>query len=1041
VANLTQFPDSEIEVAVSPDAQNIVIGTNNRYHFSNDGGQTFAISTLGLGGPNFTGSDPSVGYGESGAFYAANIRGSCQPADVAGPFGYTCTGIWISTDDGQTFALQGDAVVCPNSDPNGVVAVPNRCFPDQEHIVADRFNAAAGGDQVYSTWRNFDATDQDAALVCSQDSGATWTAPLDVALNTAFPRIGIGQDGFVYVAYLTAATYEINKFSSCATGLVEQPGFPRTVANIIPVVCPFAGHDRCDQNPSSQMVAVDDTNPSHVYYSYAENTGAGNEDIIVRDSLDGGFTWPGNSATVTRVVRANTAVASQRIMPWICTTGGDAYVTWYDRRGATPCPTPPCAADNDLTDFYAGQVGLAIDGNLEALGDFRISDVPDSWCDSGWPCGTRQAPSASEACSNQPQLAGICRDAAGNLTGRCDFSDCGGVDSNTGPPCQCPAGDICRGGGGCPKYGDYNGNACAAGRLFASWASATSPPSISPPSTNIDTFLSVALVGDVPLIQVPGDLTFAETCVGSTSSQTLEVCNTGNSNLEVFPTIVSSDAQFSVTAPSGGYPVIISPDFCFPFEVQFTPAGSGQQTSTLTLTTNDPANETVEVTATGSGGEPDIATAIADAGSFGEVCRGDLKDLDLTISNRGACELTVTGISSNSPDFLAPGVMSPPLVIAPGNAVAVPIRFAPTSLGAKNGTITILSDDPDTPSKAVSVSGSVPPGDVRLTGSGDFGDVCAEAPEEKTISVCNVGPCDLAVSAATVDCADFTIVNSPFPATVSPDSCLDLVVAFTPTDAGPKACKLTVLSDDPDTPAAMLDLTANTPLASIDVPPDQGFRPTVIQSVDVCELPQPFPVSNTGRCNLDITDLSISTNPAEYSLSGLPSFPIILEPGAVAGSGDLRTVFAPEVVDRDELGNVSVTYVHDPITGDTTTVERNLCGEGVRTGARVLVTQGGVPLDTVKSIRLNRINANRNRDRLDTHDNARNVALQMVTPASPCAPFQYHREYGTVSNPIQLLPGSYEVTVQTRIDGRMRKRTVGFDVNSCGFNPTIIVDF
>jgi hypothetical protein len=632
VANLTQFPDSEIEVAVSSDGQNIVIGTNNRYHFSNGGGQNFAISTVGLGGPNFTGSDPSLGYGESGAFYAANIRGACRAADGAGPFGYTCTGIWISVDDGQTFALQGDAVVCPNSDPNGVVVVPNRCFPDQEHIVADRFNAAPGGDQVYSTWRNFDATDQDAAIVCSQDSGATWTAPVDVALGTAFPRIGIGQDGFVYVAYLTGGTYEINKYSSCAAGLVEQPGFPRTVANRIPVVCPFAGHDRCDQNPSSQMVAVDDTNPSHVYYSYAENTAAGNEDIIVRDSLDGGFTWPGNSPTVTRVVRANTAVASQRIMPWICTTGGDAYVTWYDRRGATPCPTPPCAADNDLTDFYAAQVGLGLDGNLVALGDFRISDVPDAWCDSGWPCGTRQAPSASEACSNQPQLAGICRDGAGNLTGRCDFSDCGGVDMNTGPPCQCPGTDICRGGGGCPKYGDYNGNACAAGRLFASWASATSPPTISPPSTNIDTFLSVALVGDVPLIQVPGDLAFAETCVGSTSSQTLEVCNTGNSNLEIFPTIVSSDAQFSVTAPSGGYPVIISPDFCFPFEVQFTPSGSGPQVSTLTLTTNDPANGTVEVTATGSGGEPDIATAIADAGAFGEVCRGDLKDLDLTIS-------------------------------------------------------------------------------------------------------------------------------------------------------------------------------------------------------------------------------------------------------------------------------------------------------------------------------------------------------------------------------------------------------------------------
>ena len=135
-----------------------------------------------------------------------------------------------------------------------------------------------------------------------------------------------------------------------------------------------------------------------------------------------------------------------------------------------------------------------------------------------------------------------------------------------------------------------------------------------------------------------------------------------------------------------------------------------------------------------------------------------------------------------------------------------------------------------------------------------------------------------------------------------------------------------------------------------------------------------------------------------------------------------------------------MTYVADPLAGTTATVDRNLCGEGVRTGARVLVTQNGVPLDEVKSIRLHRINANRNKDRLDTVDNAKNLPLQMVVPAAPCVPFQYHREYGTVTNPVQLLPGSYEVTVQVRLD-KVRKRTVGFDVNSCGFNPTIIVDF
>lgn len=450
------------------------------------------------------------------------------------------------------------------------------------------------------------------------------------------------------------------------------------------------------------------------------------------------------------------------------------------------------------------------------------------------------------------------------------------------------------------------------------------------------------LVFNAPVISLPGDVSLEDTCVGSDSTATLEVCNTTPNdgvcaNL-VIDAITSSDGQFSVTEPSSGFPVVISPDFCFPFQVQFTPTSVGPQSATLSIESNDPTSPSVEVMATGNGAEPDI----------------------------------------------------------------------------------------------------------RVTGSTDFGNVCAEIQAEQSVSVCNVGPCNLGVASASIDCPDFTLINNPFPAPVSPDSCLDLTVRFTPTSADPKVCNLTINSDDPDTPVVVKVLTGNTPVPSIDVPPDQAFPPTVLQSVASCSSQQPFPVSNTGQCNLQITNMAITANPDDYSLSGLPSFPIILEPGHVAGSGNLNTVLAPDVVDepdRDREGVVSTTYVNDPITGAMVTVDRNLCGEAVRTGARVLVTQNGTPLNEVKQIRLQRINANRNRNRLDTIDNAKNLALQTVNPASPCPSFQFHREYGTVSNPIQLLPGSYQVTVRTRINGKMEHKSVGFDVNSCGFNPTIVVDF
>jgi HYDIN/CFA65/VesB family protein len=333
---------------------------------------------------------------------------------------------------------------------------------------------------------------------------------------------------------------------------------------------------------------------------------------------------------------------------------------------------------------------------------------------------------------------------------------------------------------------------------------------------------------------------------------------------------------------------------------------------------------------------------------------------------------------------------------------------------------------------------------VRVTGSTDFGEVCAGSVPEKTISVCNVGKCNLSVLSVAFNpaCSNFTLINNPFPAIVSPDSCMDVVIRYTPRSCGEHTCTLVITTDDPDTPVIILTVTASTPCASIDVPPDMAFPPTVISSFGPCRSLLPFPISNTGTCPLWITDIQLGgPQAAEYSFVGLPSFPIILEQGHIVGEGDFSIAFSPDVVARERHATITVTYISDPISGATSSVTRELCGEGVATGARVLVMQGNIPLAKVEKIQLQRINANRNKDPLDTHDVIQNATLVTVVPGAPCEPFQYHREYGTVSNPIQLLPGSYQVTVSAIVNGKRKSRTVGFDVQTCTFNPAVVIKY
>jgi HYDIN/CFA65/VesB-like, Ig-like domain/Abnormal spindle-like microcephaly-assoc'd, ASPM-SPD-2-Hydin/Bacterial TSP3 repeat len=441
----------------------------------------------------------------------------------------------------------------------------------------------------------------------------------------------------------------------------------------------------------------------------------------------------------------------------------------------------------------------------------------------------------------------------------------------------------------------------------------------------------------IPVINIPGNVTFADTCVGSTSYETLDVCNTGKTDLKISSISSSDTTQFNVTSPSSGYPILISPVFCFPFQVSFGPTSTGQKTATLTIQSNDLKHTPLQVQATGNG-----------------IHR-----------------------------------------------------------------------------------------DIQVTGSTEFGDVCPETKAEKTISICNVGKCDLAVNSVGFNtaCPDFTLSN-PFPATVNPGFCSGVTIRFTPTSAGPKSCTLVITSDDPNSPTITKTVIANTPFPLIDVPPDQSFLPEVIQSVGACATQKPFPISNKGKCNLSITSITVPPTEdfVDYSLSGVPSTPIILQPGHIAGEGNLKAVFAPTALDRDRVGSVTVTYLSEPIVGTTTDVTRTLCGEGVRTGARVLVTAGGVPVPVVKKIQIQRISGNKNKKIVDTVDTSQNVPLTTVNP-SPCPPFQYHKEYGTVANQVMLLPGSYTVTVQVVVKGKNVSKTVAFDVTTCDFNPNIGINF
>jgi len=425
------------------------------------------------------------------------------------------------------------------------------------------------------------------------------------------------------------------------------------------------------------------------------------------------------------------------------------------------------------------------------------------------------------------------------------------------------------------------------------------------------------------------------------------------------------------------------------------------------------------------------------------VCAGLKPTQTVQLFNVGSTNLHISSFIriSGSSDFSRTSGPATPVTVTPGEEIDYTIRFAPSDgPGPETATFQINSDDQFQPTQQLVFTANVTSPAITVSGSTTFGSVCAGNNAQQTVTVGNVGKCDLFVSSAAIDCSDFTIDNNPFPNTISHDSSLPLTIAFTPTSDGPKSCTLTITSNDPSNPSVTLILTATTPLAAgIDVPPDQSFPATVIQAptTGACSSQVPFPIANDGTCPLTIKSVAIGgANASDYTLSGLPSLPTSLQSGDILGGGDLDLLFKPSALSRARQGSLTVTYESDPVTHATTAVTRNLCGEGARTGVRVLVTVSGVPIANVNRIELYPVRG--------THfpeDTKFNLRLQTVSQTAPCASFQFHREWGGVSNPTPLAVGNYELVVQVVVNGKLLRQTVNFTVRSCDFMQNIVVKF
>ncbi|MEM1054446.1 MAG: choice-of-anchor D domain-containing protein [Bacteroidota bacterium] len=200
----------------------------------------------------------------------------------------------------------------------------------------------------------------------------------------------------------------------------------------------------------------------------------------------------------------------------------------------------------------------------------------------------------------------------------------------------------------------------------------------------------------------PTSLAFGNVEVGMTADLMVTVSNSGDADLVISGASEDGDA-FSIES---ALPGPIAPGTSAMITVRFAPMMAGAANATLTITSNDADEGTVEVPLSGTGEDPVIPEPEIDVTptsvDFGTVEVGMSNQMMVTIANMGDADLNLTyGISGDGFSIVG----GPATVPAGGSEIAT-LQFAPAMAGSATGTFTINSNDSDEGTVEVSLSGT-----------------------------------------------------------------------------------------------------------------------------------------------------------------------------------------------------------------------------------------------------------------------------------------------------------------------------------------------
>ena len=394
----------------------------------------------------------------------------------------------------------------------------------------------------------------------------------------------------------------------------------------------------------------------------------------------------------------------------------------------------------------------------------------------------------------------------------------------------------------------------------------------------------------------------------------------------------------------------------------FNPVQTPTLFITATITTGDLSTSPLSIglvsqflTGGGGGGGGCAVTANPTSVTFNNATVGQTATQNVVITNTGTGSVSVTQANlTQSGTVFALGTLTLPATLTPTQTLTIPVRFTPTSAGPATATLTVVNGCQNL---IIPISGN--PTTVKISAIPNpvtFPDTNIGANSTASLTVINFGTGTLSITALTINGG----VNSPFtvvsptasqasPFTVPGSSTATVTLKFSPTTAGTQTDTLSIVSNDPVTPALAVGLSgtgkATTPPVVIVNQPGSG---AVIASGTTFTVGFGVSAAQGGGTIVSFTaSLSLDGGATFSPLTAGPAVSGINTPVATApNSSTTNAIIKVQVTDSNNLvgtGLSGVFTIGTPpvVTSATLTKKLVITGTGILPGAVFIVSSNG----------------------------------------------------------------------------------------------------